>query len=85
VLNALESAQIAGMTCFSMANVIGSTLTKQTSAWLPLTCGYEISVPATKTFTNQVITSLPCQLLERKRWAGAGNFAGPDGRNPCHV
>ena len=58
VLNALESAQAAGMTCFSMANVIGSTLTKQTSAWLPLTCGYEISVPATKTFTNQVITFL---------------------------
>jgi glucosamine--fructose-6-phosphate aminotransferase (isomerizing) len=58
VLNALESAEAAGMTCFSMANVIGSTLTKQTSAWLPLTCGYEISVPATKTFTNQVITFL---------------------------
>jgi len=58
VLNALECAQAAGMTCFSMANVIGSTLTKQTSAWLPLTCGYEISVPATKTFTNQVITFL---------------------------
>jgi glucosamine--fructose-6-phosphate aminotransferase (isomerizing) len=58
VLNAFESAQVAGMTCFSMANVIGSTLTKQTSAWLPLTCGYEISVPATKTFTNQVITIL---------------------------
>jgi glucosamine--fructose-6-phosphate aminotransferase (isomerizing) len=58
VLNALQRAQDAGMTCFSMANVIGSTLTKQTSAWLPLTCGYEISVPATKTFTNQVITFL---------------------------
>jgi len=58
VLNALERAQAAGMTCYSMANVIGSTLTKQTSAWLPLTCGYEISVPATKTFTNQVITFL---------------------------
>ncbi|HAE84977.1 MAG TPA: glutamine--fructose-6-phosphate transaminase (isomerizing) [Anaerolineaceae bacterium] len=58
VLNALESAQAAGMTCFGMANVIGSTLTKQTSAWLPLTCGYEISVPATKTFTNQVVTFL---------------------------
>ena len=58
VLNALECAQAAGMTCFSVANVIGSTLTKQTSAWLPLTCGYEISVPATKTFTNQVITFL---------------------------
>lgn len=58
VLNALQEAQSAGMTCFSLANVIGSTLTRATSAWLPLCCGYEISVPATKTFTNQVITFL---------------------------
>ena len=56
VLNALEAAQNRGMTAISMANVIGSTLTLKTSAWLPLVCGYEISVPATKTFTNQVIT-----------------------------
>ncbi|MFU8827404.1 MAG: glutamine--fructose-6-phosphate transaminase (isomerizing) [Brevefilum sp.] len=55
VLNALEVAQVQGMTCFSMANVIGSTLTRKTDAWLPLVCGYEISVPATKTFTNQII------------------------------
>jgi len=41
-----------------LANVVGSTLTKATSFCLPLCCGYEISVPATKTFTNQVITFL---------------------------
>lgn len=58
VLTALEGAQSAGMTCFGIANVIGSTLTRATSAWLPLVCGYEISVPATKTFTNQVISLL---------------------------
>jgi len=58
VLNALEVAQAQGMTCFSMANVIGSTLTRKTDAWLPLVCGYEISVPATKTFTNQIICFL---------------------------
>ncbi len=58
VLSALQAAQEKGMTTFSMANVIGSTLTRVTSAWLPLGCGYEISVPATKTFTNQVITLL---------------------------
>jgi glucosamine--fructose-6-phosphate aminotransferase (isomerizing) len=58
VLNALSSARERGMTCYGMANVIGSTLTKTTAAWLPLCCGYEISVPATKTFTNQVITFL---------------------------
>ena len=58
VLNALEIGQEQGMTCFSLANVIGSTLTRKTYAWLPLVCGYEISVPATKTFTNQVLTFL---------------------------
>ncbi len=58
VLNALQAARSAGMTCYGLANVIGSTLTRTTSAWLPLGCGYEISVPATKTFTNQVITFL---------------------------
>ena len=58
VLNALQTAQQKGMACFGMANVIGSTLTRATEAWLPLACGYEISVPATKTFTNQIISFL---------------------------
>jgi glucosamine--fructose-6-phosphate aminotransferase (isomerizing) len=58
VLNALEAAEKRGMECYGLANVIGSTLTKATSFCLPLCCGYEISVPATKTFTNQVITFL---------------------------
>ncbi|MCL4528842.1 MAG: glutamine--fructose-6-phosphate transaminase (isomerizing) [Chloroflexi bacterium] len=58
VLNALEAAEKRGMASYGLANVIGSTLTKATSFCLPLCCGYEISVPATKTFTNQVITFL---------------------------
>jgi glutamine---fructose-6-phosphate transaminase (isomerizing) len=58
VLTALQIAQEKGMSCFGLANVIGSTLTKATSLTLPLCCGYEISVPATKTFTNQVVTFL---------------------------
>ena len=58
VLNALHASNSAGMTCFGLANVIGSTLTRATEEWLPLCCGYEISVPATKTFTNQVLTLL---------------------------
>jgi glucosamine--fructose-6-phosphate aminotransferase (isomerizing) len=58
VLNALEAAEARGMTCFGLANVVGSTLTRATSFCLPLCCGYEISVPATKTFTNQVVTFL---------------------------
>jgi len=58
VLNALEAAEAHGMECFGLANVVGSTLTKSASLCLPLCCGYEISVPATKTFTNQVVTFL---------------------------
>ncbi len=58
VLNALEAAEARGMACFGLANVVGSTLTRATSFTLPLCCGYEISVPATKTFTNQVVTFL---------------------------
>jgi glutamine---fructose-6-phosphate transaminase (isomerizing) len=58
VLNALEAAEERNMTCFGLANVVGSTLTKTASFCLPLCCGYEISVPATKTFTNQVVTFL---------------------------
>ena len=54
----MNAAVAKGMTCSGMANVIGSTLTKTTAGWLPLCCGYEISVPATKTFTNQVVTFL---------------------------
>ena len=58
VLNALEIAEKQGMTPFGIANVIGSTLTQFTNSCLPLGCGYEISVPATKTFTNQVYNFL---------------------------
>ena len=58
VLNALQAAEARGMTAFGLANVIGSTLTRATVCTLPLCCGYEISVPATKTFTNQVVTFL---------------------------
>ncbi|MBT3312996.1 MAG: glutamine--fructose-6-phosphate transaminase (isomerizing) [Anaerolineae bacterium] len=58
VLNALNAAETRGMEAYGLANVVGSTLTQATSFCLPLCCGYEISVPATKTFTNQVITFL---------------------------
>jgi len=58
VLNALYAAEKQGMQCFGLANVIGSTLTKASVCSLPLCCGYEISVPATKTFTNQVVSFL---------------------------
>ncbi len=68
VLNALQAAEARGMTAFGLANVIGSTLTRATVFTLPLCCGYEISVPATKTFTNQMITFLylAYRLADRK-------------------
>jgi glutamine---fructose-6-phosphate transaminase (isomerizing) len=58
VLNALSVAKSRGAQTFGLVNVIGSTLTKTTDLYLPTTCGYEISVPATKTYSNQVITFL---------------------------
>jgi glucosamine--fructose-6-phosphate aminotransferase (isomerizing) len=41
-----------------LLNVIGSTLMRESRVYLPLACGYEISVPATKTFLNQVLAFL---------------------------
>ena len=58
VLNAIEVAQVKEMGIIGLVNVIGSTLTQVSEQHLPLACGYEISVPATKTFTNQVIAFL---------------------------
>ncbi len=58
VLNALEVAERAGARCLGLLNVLGSSLAHHTRAYLPLACGYEISVPATKTFLNQVLAFL---------------------------
>lgn len=58
VLNAIEAAQPHGVGILGLVNVIGSTLMRVSEYYLPLVCGYEISVPATKTFTNQVIAFL---------------------------
>lgn len=58
VLNAVEVALKQGMPVLGLVNVIGSTLMNVSERYLPLACGYEISVPATKTFLNQAITFL---------------------------
>ncbi len=39
-------------------NVLGSSLAHASDVYLPLACGYEISVPATKTFVNQAVLFL---------------------------
>ena len=58
VLNAIKIAEERGMGILGLVNVVGSTLTLVSEVYLPLTCGYEISVPATKTYSNQVLTLL---------------------------
>jgi len=58
VLNALDVAERAGARCMGLVNVLGSTLAHRSRPYLPLACGYEISVPATKTFLNQVLAFL---------------------------
>jgi glucosamine--fructose-6-phosphate aminotransferase (isomerizing) len=55
VLNALNFATARGVASVGLINVLGSTLTRKVRVYLPLACGWEISVPATKTYTNQVI------------------------------
>ena len=58
VLNAIATAKKQGMGILGLVNVVGSTLTLVSEYHLPLVCGYEISVPATKTYSNQVLALL---------------------------
>ncbi len=55
VLNAIAFATPKGVIPLGLVNVLGSTMTRKVKVYLPLACGWEISVPATKTYTNQVI------------------------------
>jgi len=55
VLNAIQVAEARGMGVLGLVNVVGSSLMRESEYYVPLACGYEISVPATKTFTNQVV------------------------------
>jgi len=58
VLNAVEAGRRRGMGVLGLVNVLGSTLMNESAYYLPLACGYEISVPATKTFMNQAVAFL---------------------------
>jgi glucosamine--fructose-6-phosphate aminotransferase (isomerizing) len=62
VLDAVEVARGRGVHVLGLVNVLGSTLTRESERYLPLACGYEISVPATKTFTNQIVAFLALAL-----------------------
>ena len=62
VLNALEAARAKGAGVLALVNVLGSTLMNASDRYLPLACGYEISVPATKTFVNTCVAFLHAAL-----------------------
>jgi glucosamine--fructose-6-phosphate aminotransferase (isomerizing) len=58
VLNAVKVMRERGGRVLGVLNVLGSTLMQASDVYLPLACGYEISVPATKTFVNQAVLFL---------------------------
>jgi len=58
VLNAVKVMRKRGGRVLGVLNVLGSSLMQQSDVYLPLACGYEISVPATKTFVNQAVLFL---------------------------
>ena len=64
VLNAIKVMRGQGGRVLGVLNVLGSTLMQASDVYLPLACGYEISVPATKTFVNQAVLFLylACRL-----------------------
>ncbi len=53
VLNSVKVMRRRGGRVLGVLNVLGSSLAHGSDVYLPLACGYEISVPATKTFVNQ--------------------------------
>jgi glucosamine--fructose-6-phosphate aminotransferase (isomerizing) len=79
VLNFLEKNKARKI--FAIVNVLGSSLQLRVKNYLPLLSNIETSVPATKTFTNQVIIFLYLSLklteMRGKKNAGLNkDFAG---------
>jgi glucosamine--fructose-6-phosphate aminotransferase (isomerizing) len=66
VINAMNHAKRKTERILGVMNVIGSTLMNSSKVYLPLAAGYEVSVPATKTFLNQCVMF----LYLAKRMAG---------------
>lgn len=58
ILNAVKVMRQRGGKVLGVLNVLGSSLMHYSDVYLPLACGYEISVPATKTFVNQAVLFL---------------------------
>lgn len=55
VLSALKATRPSGARSLAVFNVLGSSLMRAADRYLPLACGYEVSVPATKTYLNQAL------------------------------
>lgn len=58
ILNSVKVMHRRAGRVLGVLNVLGSSLMHQSDVYLPLVCGYEISVPATKTFVNQAVLFL---------------------------
>lgn len=58
VVNLLRKCEKKKIPTVGLVNVVGSTISNDADLVLPIFAGYEVSVPATKTFTNQVILFL---------------------------
>jgi glucosamine--fructose-6-phosphate aminotransferase (isomerizing) len=54
VIDVVHHARQHGAKIISIVNVLGSSLTHLSDLYLPIGSGFEISVPATKTYTSQV-------------------------------
>jgi glucosamine--fructose-6-phosphate aminotransferase (isomerizing) len=54
VIDVVHHCRCRNVHILGVVNVLGSTLTQLSQLYLPLGCGFEISVPATKTYTSQV-------------------------------
>ena len=68
VLTAIEHARLSAATILGLTNVVGSTLTRVSRAYILQNSGPEIGVAATKTFTAQLTVLAQLALrLARKR------------------
>ena len=68
VLQCVEHARMRAATILAVANMLGSTLTRVSRAFVMQQSGPEIGVAATKTFTSQlaVLAQLACALGEKR-------------------
>ncbi len=68
VIDVVHHCRDQNVKILSVVNVLGSTLTHLSDLYLPLGSGFEISVPATKTYTSQVtLFNYLAALAGRKR------------------